>query len=75
VAESNSDEASISGPQIRAARALLKWSVGDRRLSCKQRRGAADRGEYRQVAEFVTPAVKREDEEDWGSPRWIRSKH
>jgi hypothetical protein len=21
------------------------------------------------------PAVKREAEEDWGSPRWIRSKH
>jgi hypothetical protein len=31
------------------------------------RRGAADRGQYREVAEIVAaPAVKREAEEDWG---------
>lgn len=43
--ESNSDGGSISGPQLRAARALLKWSVRELSARCGVSQSAIARGE------------------------------
>jgi transcriptional regulator with XRE-family HTH domain len=45
VTEGNSDSASISGAQIRAARALLKWSVRELSARCGISRSAIARNE------------------------------
>ena len=45
MAESNSDTESITGAQLRAARALLKWSVRELSARCSVSRSAIARGE------------------------------
>ena len=45
LAESNSDRESISGPQLRAARALLKWSVRELSTRCGVSQSAIARSE------------------------------
>lgn len=49
-------KAPISGPQLRAARALLKWSVGELSARCGISRSAIARGE--QVNGTLTMQVR-----------------